>query len=178
MSGAGTAGQTPSTTATRRRVLSIALWVLQALLALQFAMAGLAKVGGDPAMVEMFAAIGIGQWFRYLVGALEIAGAIGVLIPRLSGLAALGLVCLMAGAILTNLFVLGASPMLPIGLLVMSAVVAWGRRARTRAFLGGRRAVPAGRIAETARVDALDEMTVDERADTLDFPCLEQRRRS
>jgi putative oxidoreductase len=180
MSGAGTAGQTPSTTATRRRVLSIALWVLQALLALQFAMAGLAKVGGDPAMVEMFATIGIGQWFRYLVGALEIAGAIGVLIPRLSGLAALGLVCLMAGAILTNLFVLGASPMLPSGLLVMSAVVAWGRRAWTRAFLGGlgRRAVPAGRIAETAQVNALDETAVDERADTPDFPRLDQRRLS
>jgi putative oxidoreductase len=28
-------------------------------------------------MVEMFATIGIGQWFRYVVGALEIAGAVG-----------------------------------------------------------------------------------------------------
>jgi putative oxidoreductase len=34
-------------------------------------------VFGDPAMVEMFATIGIGQWFRYVVGALEIAGAVG-----------------------------------------------------------------------------------------------------
>jgi len=97
MSGTGTAGQTPSTTATRRRTLGIALWVLQALLALQFAMAGLAKVFGSPAMVEMFATIGIGQWFRYAVGALELASAVGVLIPRLSGLTALGLVGLMAG---------------------------------------------------------------------------------
>jgi uncharacterized membrane protein len=46
----------------------------------------------------MFATIGIGQWFRYVVGALELAGAVGVLIPRLSGLAALGLIGLMAGA--------------------------------------------------------------------------------
>jgi uncharacterized membrane protein len=98
--------------------MNVALWALQALLALVFAMAGLAKLGGDPAMVEMFATIGVGQWFRYVVGALEISGAIGVLIPRLSWLAALGLVCLMAGATLTNLFVLGASPLLPVGLLV------------------------------------------------------------
>ena len=137
MSGTGTAGQTPSTRAPRRRPLSIALWALQALLALMFAMAGLAKVFGDPAMVEMFATIGVGQWFRYAVGALEISGAVGVLIPRLSGLAALGLVCLMAGAILTNLFVLGASPLLPIGLLVASAVVAWARRPRTGSPDGG-----------------------------------------
>jgi len=58
----------------RDRALSIVLWVLQILLALQFAMAGLAKVFGDPAMVEMFATIGIGQWFRYVVGALEVDG--------------------------------------------------------------------------------------------------------
>src|ERR687897_84277 len=97
------------------RAANLALWALQAILALQFAMAGLAKLGGDASMVEMFATIGIGQWFRYLVGALEIAGAVGVLIPRLSGLAALGLVSLMVGAILANLFILDASPLLPIG---------------------------------------------------------------
>ena len=87
-------------------------------------------------MVEMFANIGIGQWFRYVVGTLEIAGAVGVLVPRLSGLAALGLACLMAGAILTNLFVLGASPLLPLVLLLVSALVARGRRARAEAHLG------------------------------------------
>jgi len=114
--------------------VNVALWALQTLLALMFAMAGLAKVGGDPTMVEMFATIGMGQWFRYVVGALEIAGAVGLLIPRLSGLAALGLVCLMVGATATNVLVLGASPLLPIGLLLVSAVVAWGRRARTKAL--------------------------------------------
>jgi putative oxidoreductase len=128
----GTAGQTPSTRATRRRVPTIALWALQALLAIIFAMAGLAKVFGDPAMVEMFATIGVGQWFRYVVGALEIAGAVGMLIPQLSGLAALGLVCLMAGATLTNVLVLDASPLLPLVLLAVSALVAWGRWPRTR----------------------------------------------
>jgi uncharacterized membrane protein len=138
MSDTGTAVQTPSARATRRRVLTIALWALQALLALMFAMAGLAKVFGDSAMVEMFATIGIGQWFRYLVGALEIAGAIGVLVPRLSGLAALGLVCLMAGAILTNLFVLGTSLLLPAVLMVVSALVAWARWPRTRTLFTNR----------------------------------------
>jgi putative oxidoreductase len=140
VSGTGTAGQTPSTTATRRRTLGIALWVLQALLALQFAMAGLAKVFGSPAMVEMFAIIGIGQWFRYVVGALELAGAVGVLIPWLSGLAALGLVGLMAGATLTNVLVFDTSPLLPIVLFVVSSMVAWGRWPRTRTLFTNREA--------------------------------------
>jgi putative oxidoreductase len=135
-----TADQSPSTTATRRRALSIAVWVLQALLALEFVMAGLAKVFGDPAMVEMFATIGIGQWFRYVVGMLELAGAVGVLIPRLSGLAALGLTGLMAGATLTNVLVLGTSPLLPIVLLMVSAVVAWGRWPRTKSLFTNREA--------------------------------------
>jgi hypothetical protein len=46
----------------------------------------------------------------------------------------------MAGAILTNLFVLGTSPLLPIGLLVVSALVAWGRWPRTRALFARSRA--------------------------------------
>jgi uncharacterized membrane protein len=115
------------------------LWVLQIILALQFVMAGLAKLFGDQAMVEMFATIGIGQWFRYVVGTLEVVGAVGVLVPRVSGLAALGLVCLMAGAVLTNLFILGASPLLPIGLLVIGALVAWGRWPQTRSLVAGSR---------------------------------------
>jgi putative oxidoreductase len=86
----GTTRGTRAAPSGRGRAVTIALWALQALLALMFAMAGLAKVFGDPAMVQMFATIGIGQWFRYVVGALEFSGAVGVLLPRLSGLAALG----------------------------------------------------------------------------------------
>ena len=39
--------------------------------------------------MEMFTQIGLGQWLLYLVGALKFAGAIGLLIPRLAGAAAL-----------------------------------------------------------------------------------------
>jgi uncharacterized membrane protein len=69
-----------------------------------------------------------------VVGALEVAGAVGLLVPRLAGLAALGLAALMAGATVTNLFVIDESPWLPVGLLLVSAVIAWGRWSRTRAL--------------------------------------------
>lgn len=114
-------------TTSSKRALNFTLWVFQALLAFQFAAGGLLKLTGDPTMVEMFTAIGAGQWFRYVVGALEVAGALGLLIPRLSGLAALGLVGLMVGAAAANAVILGTSPWLPVGFLVVSALIAWGR---------------------------------------------------
>jgi uncharacterized membrane protein YphA (DoxX/SURF4 family) len=90
-----------------------------------------------PELVDMFADIGAGQWLRYLVGALEVAGAAGLLVPRLSGLAALGLAGLMVGATITNLFILGESPWLPVGLLLVSALIARGRWSKTKALADG-----------------------------------------
>ncbi len=96
---------------TRGRAKNVALWALQIVLAAFFVFAAMPKLLGDTTTVEMFNTIGFGQWFRYLTGTCELAGAIGLLIPRLSGLAALGLVGVMVGATLTNLFLLpGMAP--------------------------------------------------------------------
>ena len=111
--------------AARRRAGRVARWVLQGGLALLFGMAGLTKLAGSPEMVQLFSDIGAGQALRYLVGALEVAAAVGLLVPRLAGPAALGLVVLMAGATVTNVAVLGVSPALTLGLLVAAAVLAW-----------------------------------------------------
>ncbi|GAB3414250.1 DoxX family protein [Flindersiella endophytica] len=116
----------------RVRPAAVARWVLQAALASQFVGAGVMKLSGDPAMVAMFAEIGAGQWLRYLVGGLELAGAIGLLVPRLCGVAALGLIGLMAGAVLTNLVVLGESPVLPLAFGCVAGLVAWLRRTEVR----------------------------------------------
>lgn len=115
------------------RSRSVALWLARILLALVFLGAGASKLAADPTMVTMFDQIGAGQWLRYVVGALEVAGAIGVLVPRLSALAAAGLVLLMLGATVTNLAVLDAPPWLPLGLAVVATLVAWAGRRRLRA---------------------------------------------
>ncbi|MWA09132.1 DoxX family protein [Streptomyces sp. BA2] len=116
------------------RATDITLLVLQALLVLVFLAAGAAKLAGAEPMVEAFDQIGAGQWLRYFVGSLELLGVIGLLVPRLVGFAALGLVSLMAGAIITNL-VVDAFSLLAVILLLLSTTVAWGRRDRTRALL-------------------------------------------
>lgn len=126
-----TASTRPRTSAARRAG-TIALWGLQIALAALFAGGGLAKLTGSPEMVDMFAQIGAGQWLRHLVGALELAGAAGLLIPRTAGAAALGLAGLMVGATLTNLLVLDAGPALTLGLLLVAGLIAWVRRGQWR----------------------------------------------
>ena len=66
------------------------LWTAQILLAAFFLFAAAPKLTGQHTAVQMFGQIGAGQWLRYLVGTAELAGAIGLLIPRLAGLAAAG----------------------------------------------------------------------------------------
>ena len=77
-------------------------------------------------MVGQFEAIGLGQWFRYLTGGLEIAAAILLLIPRMSGYGALLLVPIMLGAAATHLVVFKNSPAVPLVLLGLAAFIAWG----------------------------------------------------
>ncbi len=112
------------------RGITIALWTLQILLGLFIAVgSGAPKLFGEATAVTMFDQIGLGDWFRYLVGVLEIAGGIGLLVPRLARFAALGLCCVMVGAIFASLFVLNAGmlTLTPVILLVLFALIAWAR---------------------------------------------------
>ncbi len=127
-----------STTAGRSRAATAALWTVQALLAALFAFAGINKLAGlQPEVVEQFARIGLGDWFRYLTGSLELVGAIGLLIPRLCGLAAIGLAGVMAGAVVTHLTVLPpvALALVPAALGVGFGLIARSHWPRTRALL-------------------------------------------
>ncbi|MFI0408952.1 DoxX family protein [Actinomadura sp. 3N508] len=120
-----------------RPVLRKVLWALQILLAaFLFFASALPKFAGQADAVKTFTEIGWGQWLRYVTGAVEAAGAIGLVVPRLAGLAAAGLIGLMGGAVLTQLLVLEpAWALLPAAFAVVFAAVAWDRRAESRATL-------------------------------------------
>jgi putative oxidoreductase len=133
------ASETPAVPAAARgRALNITLWVVQILMAAFFLFASAApKLVGERSAVEIFTQIGAGQWLRYLVGVLELAGAIGLLIPRLAGLAALGLAALMVGAFLTQVFILESINWItPAILFVVFVLIAWGRWPQTKALAG------------------------------------------
>lgn len=111
----------------RSRVSNALLWVLQVVLALVFVAAAAPKFLGDPTMVATFDAVGVGQWLRYVTGACEIAGAIGLLVPRLTSPAALGLVAVMVGATITNLLTFPPIAAVTVVLGVLLGVVARAR---------------------------------------------------
>lgn len=85
------------------KVKTITMWTLTGLLAVMFMYAGYSKFGVTFGWVERFVSWGYAPWFAYVIGAAEIAGAVGLFIPKTSMLAAFGLVSIMLGAIATHL---------------------------------------------------------------------------
>ncbi|GAA2121105.1 DoxX family protein [Actinomadura alba] len=128
---------TASGNASKPSTLRRTLWVLQILIAAFLLIASaMPKFAGQKDAVETFAEIGWGQWFRYVTGAVEAAGAIGLVVPRLAGLAATGLIGLMIGAILTQVLVLvPAFAALPAAFAIVFALIAYDRREETRQLL-------------------------------------------
>jgi len=92
-----------------------------------FLMAGGSKLAGVPMMVQMFGVIGIGQWFRYVTGTIEVVSAVLLLIPSVASYGAAALAVTMIGAIITHLFIVGGNPAVPIVLLASTSVIAWAR---------------------------------------------------
>jgi putative oxidoreductase len=123
--------------------VNVALVVLQYLLVAMFLSTSIPKFLGTQSDVASYADIGMGQWLRYATASFELLGAIGLLVPRLVGLAAAGLTALLLGAVLTQAFlVTDGSVVLPVILLVLCATVAWFRRDRITALISSRGTVP------------------------------------
>ncbi|NMO88732.1 DoxX family protein [Actinomycetospora sp. TBRC 11914] len=121
----------------RPRTVTAGLWTLQVLLALLFVGgSGLPKLVGESYAVQIFDELGSGQWLRIVVGLCEVAGGLGLLVPRLAGLAATCLIALMVGATAAQLFFLDAgywyTPVIVGALLV---VIARTRRTGTAALV-------------------------------------------
>ena len=84
------------------------------------------------AMVSLFDALGVGQWFRYVTGVIEVTSGIALLVPSAAIFGAMLLIPTMLSAIVINLFVVPASPVAPFLLLLAAAAVAWARRHQLR----------------------------------------------
>ncbi|MFK7861681.1 MAG: DoxX family protein [Granulosicoccus sp.] len=98
---------------------------LRTLLTVAFVGAGLAKLTGVQMMVDTFDAIGVGQWFRYLTGIIEVGGAALLWLPGRQVLGAALLGVTMVGAVLAHIFVLGAAegvPAIVLGLICTAVI--------------------------------------------------------
>jgi uncharacterized membrane protein YphA (DoxX/SURF4 family) len=118
---------------TTARIANVGLWTLQVLLAAVYGFSAFGKLTADAQNVAGFEAMGLGTTGMYIIGALELAGAIAMFVPRLTGLAATCFVALMIGAVIITLAIGGgALAAIPATVGVLAAVVAWGRRDSTR----------------------------------------------
>jgi putative oxidoreductase len=109
------------------KVKNLFLWVVQALVAIQFLFSGGMKLAGTEPMLDMYNTIGWGQWFRYFTGVVEVSGAILLLISSTASRGALPLTATMIGALIAHFTVLHTSPTAAIVLLVQLGIVLWGR---------------------------------------------------
>ena len=125
---------TPTTSRPTSRAANAVLWTLQVLLAVVYGFSAFLKLTADPQNVAGFQAMGLGTTGMYVIGSLELAGAIAMFVPRLTGLAALCFVALMVGAVVITAVTVGGGLLLavPAAVGVVAAIVARGRRDSTR----------------------------------------------
>lgn len=97
---------------------------LRGVLTLAFVAAGLAKLAGAEMMVATFETIGIGQWFRYVTGLIEVAAPVLLWLPGKQVLGATLLGGTMVGAVLAHLLILGPSavPAIILGLICVAVI--------------------------------------------------------
>ena len=110
---------------------NITAWVLQVLLGLAFLASGAKKFADLSGTLAMFGSIGLPAILAYLIAGGEVLGGIGLLVPRFTRPAALGLAAIMVGALVMHATKIpgGLANGVPaLVLLVLLGVVLWLRR--------------------------------------------------
>jgi len=82
-------------------------WALRISVALVFSLVGLDKIVPrfSSSWVRTFDGIGLGQWFRYFTGTVELVGGLLFLIPAATAVGAAMLIATMCGAMAVHFFV-------------------------------------------------------------------------
>jgi uncharacterized membrane protein YphA (DoxX/SURF4 family) len=106
-------------------------WVLRVGVGAVFVMVGWTKFESHSMWVPIFDRIGVGSWFRYFTGVLQISGGLLMCVPKTVHAGALIAGITMVGAIAAHLFVLGTGvfgAVIPFALLVVVVAVAVRQR--------------------------------------------------
>jgi putative oxidoreductase len=120
-------------TGTSPKSRTIVAWVLRVILGLAFLLIGITKLTGTSHTIDYFEAIGWGQWFRYLTGCLDVAGAALLFVPRFTFYGALVLIASVGTATVLSVTVLRGNPfwggpamvLQPLILTLLTVTLAW-----------------------------------------------------
>ena len=81
-------------------------WLPRLAVVFAFVVIGATKFGNERGeWYRIFELIGLGQWFRYFTGAVQVSGALMMLTPWTRTAGAFLLACTMIGAIIVDIFV-------------------------------------------------------------------------
>ena len=80
-------------------------WLPRVALAIVFVLFGALKFAAHSMYVRIFDEIGLGQWFRYFTGTVELVGGLLFLIPAATAVGAAMLIATMCGAMAVHFFV-------------------------------------------------------------------------
>ena len=113
--------------------MNTVLWIVQVLLAAEFLFSGVMKFVTP--VEEMTKQMALPGWFLHFIGAAEVLGGLGLVLPGLlhtntglTPLAAAGLVVIMIGACVITLMIGGgALVLIPLVTGLLAAFVAYGR---------------------------------------------------
>jgi putative oxidoreductase len=101
------------------------MWVPRSAIVLAFVFIGYSKFNNNPRSewVKIFAQIGLGQWFRYFTGVMQVSGALLMLTRWTLTIGAAMLACTMVGAMLVDIFVVHAvgfafAPLVLLGIII------------------------------------------------------------
>jgi putative oxidoreductase len=106
------------------RTKNIIIWILAGVLAFAFIGAGITKLLGADMQIKNFESWGYPLWLRFPIGLIEIALAIGLLIPRFRKMTVYGIFIWTIVAVITHLQA-GQANMVagPIFFSVLAAVI-------------------------------------------------------
>ena len=90
----------------QQRTPDVTAWVFRISAGLLFLAVGLVKFQSRSIWVQLFANIGIGDWFRYLTGTIQCIAGLLLLVPHTTRVGAALAACTMVGAVAVHLFVL------------------------------------------------------------------------
>jgi putative oxidoreductase len=112
-------------------------WCLSAFVAALLLLSVFMKLSGNPQAAAQFIAWGYSDSFRIFIGVCELFGAVGLLIPPFTTLAASGLSIIMTGAVFTHLSHDQApQALIPLVLLLIVLSLAHERRSEIGTLFG------------------------------------------
>jgi putative oxidoreductase len=83
------------------------LWPTYIAAAALLFLAGMSKLASIADTIVLYEAIGMGQWFRYVAGSIEVTTAVSLLVPSLTSVAGIGMSLTVVEAGLTYLALIG-----------------------------------------------------------------------